>query len=826
MKIKKWLALLLTAAMFLSAGTGALAASKKDAAPSAQRELSGSELSEYIVMATDSAKSHNIGAHSYNWNGRAENAWNWADPAQSFLAANSDGTFTRVEHIGEELVIENYSSALALKSTKKLALELPVFGGFFSGAKYNFVVCGQENTGDSDSVETVRVIKYDKSWNRKGAKSYFGINTHIPFDAGTVSMTEDDERLYIHTCHEMYTTSDGYNHQANMTFFLNKETMESVYANYTVMNVNQTGYVSHSFNQVIRTDGEYVYTADHGDANPRSVVIVKRRLSGSPVKNADALAIKGDTGNNLTKATLGDMQLSDANVITVGASVPQDADFDSHTQKNIYVSALSKSALSSQSFVWLTDYGDDADVTVCNPYLVRTGSNSFTVVWEELSGSGNSIRFARIDGSGRLTGSVRSLTEDTDEGLSDCAPVVSDDHILWYSSGSRTDKWWSLTNAAPSFYRVPVRLGVPVITSQPADVTAQEGDTVTFTVGARGGGLKYQWYYKKNGASGWSVWSGKTSPSASGKMAADWDGMQVYCVVTGEDGDTVSSRTAKATLRKSLTAKMTAQYASPQPAGTTIRLTVSASGGTGTYRYKFYSECNGVWTKLWDYSDRNTYNWHATTVGTHTVYCDVKDGSGKIVCTLFQYQIVRGTAFVADLNANRISGQYTGTEIRLLADSSNGEGTVKYKFYLEKDGAWQRLQDFSAQDYYLWTPDKAGFYNLYVDAKDTAGHSESKRLCFTVESGTPLKVRSLTASPSSPAAGSKVTLTGATTGGEGTVTYKFYYELNGAWVRIRDFAASDTCSFTPSKAGTYHVYMDAIDGKKNTQCKMITVTVR
>ena len=86
MKIKKWLALLLTAAMFLSAGTGALAASKKDAAPSAQRELSGSELSEYIVMATDSAKSHNIGAHSYNWYGRAENAWDWADPAQSFLA--------------------------------------------------------------------------------------------------------------------------------------------------------------------------------------------------------------------------------------------------------------------------------------------------------------------------------------------------------------------------------------------------------------------------------------------------------------------------------------------------------------------------------------------------------------------------------------------------------------------------------------------------------------------------------------------------------------------------------------------------------------------
>ena len=53
-----------------------------------------------------------------------------------------------------------------------------------------------------------------------------------------------------------------------------------------------------------------------------------------------------------------------------------------------------------------------------------------------------------------------------------------------------------------------------------------------------------------------------------------------------------------------------------------------------------------------------------------------------------------------------------------------------------------------------------------------------------------------------------------------------YYRLNGAWVQIRDFAESKTCTFTPSQAGTYHLYMDAIDGKKNIQCLMITVTVK
>ena len=111
-------------------------------------------------------------------------------------------------------------------------------------------------------------------------------------------------------------------------------------------------------------------------------------------------------------------------------------------------------------------------------------------------------------------------------------------------------------------------------------------------------------------------------------------------------------------------------------------------------------------------------------------------------------------------------------------------------------------------------------------AKDSAGKSASKRLCFTVDSGTPLKIKSLTANPSSLTAGNPVKLTGTTTGGEGTVTYKFYYQFNEAWVRIKDFSTSNTATFTPSKAGTYYVYMDAIDGKKNTQCKMITVTVK
>ena len=341
------------------------------------------------------------------------------------------------------------------------------------------------------------------------------------------------------------------------------------------------------------------------------------------------------------------------------------------------------------------------------------------------------------------------------------------------------------------------------------------------------GGDKYKFYTECGGswkrlqdvsAQNTCVWK----PAAAGTYT-------LYVDIMDNDGNVLECHSMKYVVSRAqgeLTALMTPEFVSPQPAGKTIKLTVYATGGTGALQYKFYSECKGIWTKLWDYSDRNTYNWHATTVGTHTVYCDVKDASGKVVCTIFKYEIVAGEDFVADLNANRISGQYTGTEIRLLADSSNGEGEVQYKFYVEKDGAWKRLCDYSAQTYFLWTPTEAGFYNVYVDAKDSAGKIASKRLCITVEQGIPLKVTSLTAYPALPTIGNEVALTGTTAGGEGRITYKFYYEMNGSWVKIQDFSTANTAAFTPNKAGTYHIYMDAIDGKKNTQCLMITVTVK
>lgn len=89
------------------------------------------------------------------------------------------------------LVVETYDSHFQLKETRELEVELPIWGGFFAGEDYNFVVFGQENPSESDSAEVVRVVKYSKSWERLDQASLRGANTTIPFDAGGFTCAED-----------------------------------------------------------------------------------------------------------------------------------------------------------------------------------------------------------------------------------------------------------------------------------------------------------------------------------------------------------------------------------------------------------------------------------------------------------------------------------------------------------------------------------------------------------------------------------------------------------------------------------------------------------
>ena len=83
----------------------------------------------------------------------------------------------------------------------------------------------------------------------------------------------------------------------------------------------------------------------------------------------------------------------------------------------------------------------------------------------------------------------------------------------------------------------------PKITGQPADYTGTVGETAVFEVKASGTGLTYQWQYRNASGGTWrnSSMAGNDEASISVPITSARDGQMYRCVVTGENGGSVTS---------------------------------------------------------------------------------------------------------------------------------------------------------------------------------------------------------------------------------------------------------------------------------------------
>ena len=197
---------------------------------------------------------------------------NYGKVVTSYMYVNDDNTFSVVDYSNNVINVDTYNSqTYELLKSKKITMELPLFGGVYAGSKYNFIVFGQNNTAENDNAITFKTVKYTKDWEKIETVDYSNNNTIKPFEAGSLRMVEYDNYLYVRSCHQMYQARDGYNHQANITYSVDINKMEIADQFSKVMNTDY-GYVSHSFDQYIAVDNNKLVALDLGDAYPRSVV--------------------------------------------------------------------------------------------------------------------------------------------------------------------------------------------------------------------------------------------------------------------------------------------------------------------------------------------------------------------------------------------------------------------------------------------------------------------------------------------------------------------------------------------------------------------------
>ena len=230
----------------------------------------------------------------------------------------------------------------------------------------------------------------------------------------------------------MYKSSDGNNHQANVTIEVDMPSM-TITDSYTgVMNVDY-GYVSHSFNQFIKTDGNHIVALDHGDAHPRSAVLVKYNSDFTTgkffpsyfeqVSNIDVVTYPEYTSGhyNYTGAAIGGFDVSSSSYIVAQSTVDLDYINTSKT-RNVYVSAVSKD-LSTNKLNKITSYAEGTD-SASAPQLVKINNNSFLLLWSR----DTKVSCVKLNADGTVNGSIHTF----EGSLSDCQPVIKNGRAVWY----------------------------------------------------------------------------------------------------------------------------------------------------------------------------------------------------------------------------------------------------------------------------------------------------------------------------------------------------------------------------------------------------------
>lgn len=326
----------------------------------------------------------------------------------TYILAIVDDTYVTIEKLSVD------GKSLGSK-TIKLDDELSMFGAIYSGEKFNYIAFGQNNPNEDSNKESIRIVKYDKEFNRISSVSVSsGQTIAIKPLIHTARFSESGNQLVLHTTRQRFKSSDGMNHQSNLDIIVNTDTMKTTY----VSSDYPKNHVSHSFNTFVRFDGNDFVFLDHGDGFPRSVVLHKGTQSS--YKKASMFDIYGPEGANYTGVMVGGLEISNNNYLTAIASIDQASakwgKASEDSTKNSSMVPINEKGLNQHNVILSVvprNFGDGAtaqNITIENyigtskicspPQLLKFNNNKFAVLWAEYSLQ--EVNFA-IDEDGETT---------------------------------------------------------------------------------------------------------------------------------------------------------------------------------------------------------------------------------------------------------------------------------------------------------------------------------------------------------------------------------------------------------------------------------------
>ena len=357
------------------------------------------------------------------------------------------------------------------------------------------------------------------------------------------------------------------------------------------------------------------------------------------------------------------------------------------------------------------------------------------------------------------------------------------------------------------------------------------GTAITFTASVTCNGTpEYQFSMQPPGGA-WSV----VQPYGSAAVFR-WITTQLaygnynFSVSVRVAGTTVSAESTQ-TLTYSLTScnatALSTSKTAPQPTGTQVTLTGSATC-VGAPQYRFMIQPpGGNFSIVQDFGTNAAFTWNgAGPGGTYGLEVDAK-GAGAATSAMdsAQSSFALTSCAAVTLTSSLNTPQVPGASV-VLTGSATCPGTAQYRFAIQKpNAAYTIVQDYGSANTYAWNTTGLAFgdYGIKVDVRNTGATTASEASAsavFTLSNAACTTPTVTTDRASPQGAGTVITFSANTTTCPSPL-FRFLVQTPApdlAWTVMQDYSTSKTFRWQPSgPGGQYRIEIDARDSTRPVQ---------
>lgn len=179
----------------------------------------------------------------------------------------------------------------------------------------------------------------------------------------------------------------------------------------------------------------------------------------------------------------------------------------------------------------------------------------------------------------------------------------------------------------------------------------------------------------------------------------------------------------------------------PQPAGTSIVFTASATGGSSPYQYKWWLYDGANWIQRSDWSTSNSWTWTPSAANSAYMVGVWIRNAGSTVDTAaavgsMPFAITSGSTSttapstsgplkLTGISSSRGAPSSVGVSVQFTAQISGGTAPQQYKWWLFDGAKWYPMTGWSTSNTWSWAPPSANSFQVGVWVRSAGSSADA-----------------------------------------------------------------------------------------------------